>query len=325
MSSRWGVTPLLLAGAIAISTPSLVLADYPERPIRLIVPFAPGGSNDILARLLAQRLSDALRQTVVADNRAGAGGVIGVEAAARATPDGHTLVMGHIGTHGINPGLYPKLPYDAVRDFVAVAPVAAAPNLLLVHPSVPANTVGELIDLARQRPGQLNYASGGIGGSTHLSAELFRMMAKIDLNHVPYKGGGPALTAILAAEVSVLFNNIVSAMPHVKSGRLRALGISSPQRSPIAPELATIAEAGVPGYAIVSWYGVFAPAATPAAIVQRLNREIGAAMTAPAMVSRLTADGASAMTASPRDFAEFVRDEVAKWGRVIRAAGIRAQ
>jgi tripartite-type tricarboxylate transporter receptor subunit TctC len=323
MSRRACIASVLAAAAMPVATP--VCAEYPERPIRLIVPFAPGGSNDILARLLAQRLSESLRQPVVADNRAGAGGVIGVEVVARAAPDGHTLVMGHIGTHGINPGLYPKLPYDAVRDFAAVAPVAAAPNILLVHPSVPANSVRELIELARARAGQLNYASGGIGGSTHLSAELFRMMAKIDLTHVPYKGGGPALTAILGAEVSVLFNNIVSAMPHVKAGRLRALGISSPQRSPIAPDLVTIAEAGVPGYAIVSWYGVLAPAATPVAIVQRLNREIGMVMNAPAMASRLAADGASAMTATPAEFAQFVRDEVAKWGRVIREAGIRAQ
>ena len=297
---------------------------YPSRPIRLIVPFAPGGSNDILARTLAQQLTGRLGQTVVVDNRAGAGGIIGVETVAKATPDGYTLVMGHIGTHAVNPALYKNLPYDAVRDFTPVAPVASSPNILLVHPSVAASNAKELVALARSKPAQLNYASGGIGGSTHLSAELFKMMTRTDFVHIPYKGGGPALTAIIAGEVAMLFNNIVSAIPHVRSGKVRALAITSRQRSPVVPDLPALAEAGVPGYEVVSWYGVLGPAAMPASIVTRLNSTITAVMTADEMRTRLAGEGVDIMKASPAEFADYVTSEMAKWGKVIRQAGIRA-
>lgn len=312
--------------AVAVSSAaSAATQHYPERPIRLIVPFAPGGSNDILARTLAQQLTTRLGQTVVVDNRAGAGGIIGVETAAKATPDGYTLVMGHIGTHAVNPALYPKLPYDAIRDFTAIAPVASSPNILLVHPAVPASTVKELVALARSKPAQLNYASGGVGGSTHLSAELFKMMTGTDFVHVPYKGGGPALIGIIAGEVAMLFNNIVSATPHVRSGKVRALGITSRQRSPVAPDLPTLAESGVPGYEVVSWYGVLGPAGMPLPIVSQLNRAITTTMTAESMRSRLASEGVDVLSASPAQFAEYVRSEVAKWGKVVRQAGIRAE
>ena len=314
---------LLALSLLSLMAPT-ASAPYPNRPIRLIVPFSAGGSNDILARLLAQRLTESLHQSVVVDNRPGAGGVIGVVVAAHAAPDGYTLVMGHIGTHAINPALYSKLAYDAERDFIAVSPIAASPNILLIHPSLPLRSVRELIDHARSGSNRINYASGGVGGSTHLSAELFRLMAKIELTHVPYKGGGPALTALLAAEVSMLFNNIVSALPHIKSMKLRAIGISSPQRSPIVPNLMTIAEAGLPGYAVVSWYGIFAPATTPQTIVNPLNHDISVAMNDAYMNTRLTDDGATIMKGSAKEFGQFVHNEIQKWGGVIRQAGIVA-
>ena len=319
---RATATVFALAAMFAVSAATAVAA-YPERPLRLIVPFAAGGSNDILARLLAQQLTQRHGQTVVVDNRAGAGGIIGVETTAKATPDGYTLVMGHIGTHAVNPALYKNLPYDAIRDFTAVAPVAASANILLVHPAVPASSVKELVTLARAKPRQLNYASGGVGGSTHLSAELFKMMTSTDLVHVPYKGGGPALTALVAGEVNVLFNNIVSAMPHVRPARVRALAITSRQRSPAAAEIPTLAEAGVPGYEVVSWYGVLGPAHLPGAIVTRLNETITAVMTSDAMRARLAAEGVDVMSATPAQFADYVRTEATKWGGIIRRAGIR--
>ena len=316
-----GFVLLAMLGSLHAAAPN----EYPTRPIRLIVPFAPGGSNDILARVLAQQLTARLGQTVVVDNRTGAGGIIGVDTTAKAAADGYTLVMGHIGTHAVNPALYKSLPYDAVRDFTAIAPVASSPNLLLVHPAVAASTVKELIVLARANAAQLNYASGGIGGSTHLLAELFKMITSTAFVHVPYKGGGPALTAIVGGEVAILFNNIVSAMPHVRSGRVRALGITSRQRSTVAPELPTLDESGVAGYEVVSWYGVLGPAAMPLPIVSRLNGEITSAMTAEAMRARLAAEGVDVMKASPAEFSEYVKSEIAKWGKVIRQAGIRVE
>lgn len=327
LTMRRGISALTRFAALAAASFSYAATpdSYPNRPIRLIVPFAPGGSNDILARTMAQQATAKLGQTMVVDNRAGAGGIIGVETTAKAAPDGYTLVMGHIGTHAVNPALYKNLPYDAVRDFTAIAPVASSPNILLVHPGIAASTVKELIALARSKPGQLNYASGGIGGSTHLSAELFKMITSTDFVHVPYKGGGPALTAIVAGEVAMLFNNIVSAMPQVRAGKVRALGITSRQRSPVVPELPTLAEAGAPGYEVVSWYGVLGPAGMPPVVVNRLNGTITSIMTAEDMRSRLAAEGVDVMKASPAEFASYVKSEIVKWSKVIRQAGIRAQ
>lgn len=319
------LTGLVIAAVQAAASSAAAPDTYPNRPIRLIVPFAPGGSNDLLARTLAQHMTASLGQTVVVDNRSGAGGIIGVETAARAAPDGYTLVMGHIGTHAVNPALYKNLPYDAVRDFTAIAPVASSPNILLVHPSVQASTVSQLVALARSKPGQLHYASGGVGGSTHLSAELFKMVTGTDFIHVPYKGGGPALLAIIGGEVAVLFNNIVSAMPHVRTGKVRALGITSRERSPVVPELPTLIEAGVPGYEVVSWYGVLGQARMPPAVVKRLNETIVTIMDAADMRARLAAEGVDVMKATPAEFSRYVSSEIAKWGKVIGQAGIRAQ
>ena len=314
---------LLALSLLSLMAPT-ASAPYPNRPIRLIVPFSAGGSNDILARLLAQRLTESLHQSVVVDNRPGAGGVIGVVVAAHAAPDGYTLVMGHIGTHAINPALYSKLAYDAERDFIAVSPIAASPNILLIHPSLPLRSVRELIDHARSGSNRINYASGGVGGSTHLSAELFRLMAKIELTHVPYKGGGPALTALLAAEVSMLFNNIVSALPHIKSMKLRAIGISSPQRSPIVPNLMTIAEAGLPGYAVVSWYGIFAPGGTPPQVIKKLNLAFKKAIQTKSFKDRLENEGLVTSAGTPEEFDKFVKSEEVRWREVIKKAKIKA-
>lgn len=245
--------------------------------------------------------------------------------AAKSSPDGYTLVMGHIGTHAISPGLYKKLPYDPIKDFAPVTLITMSPNILLVHPGVPATSVKELIALAKSKPGQLNYGSGGVGGTTHLSAELFETMAQISLNHVPYKGGSQALNALLGGEVSVLFNTIISAMPHVKAGKLRVLGVTSAKRSLAAPSLITIAEAGVPGYEFVSWYGVLGPAGMPNRIIERLNEEIRRIMNAEAMVSWLAGNGLDVATGTPLEFASHIKREIAKWGKVINQAGIRAE
>lgn len=314
----------LLASAAAPRVYAAATPDYPVRPIRLIVPFSAGGSIDILARLMGQRLTAVLGQTVVVDNRAGAGGIIGVEAVARANPDGHTLLMGHIGTQAIHPALYSKLPYDPLRDFAAITLLSTAPNLLLVHPSLPVKSVQELIALSKAQPRRLNYGSGGVGGSTHMSAELFMMLAGVQWVHVPYKGGAPALAALLGAEVPILFNNVVTAAPHVKAGRVRALAVTSQQRSRVVPELPSIAEAGVSGYHYVSWYGLLGPAAMPPSVIAKLNAEVRQIMNAEAVVSQLAADGAEVATGTPGEFAAYIKRESARWAEVIKKAGIRA-
>lgn len=318
------VLSALLMCAAAPRSQAAATPDYPVRPIRLIVPFSAGGSIDILARMMGQGLTRALGQSVVVDNRAGAGGIIGVEAVARANPDGHTLLMGHIGTQAIHPALYPKLPYDPVKDFAPISLLSMAPNLLLVHPTLPVKSLQELIALSKAQPRRLNYGSGGVGGSTHMSAELFMMMAGVEWVHVPYKGGAPALAATLGGEVSILFNNVVTAAPHVKAGRLRALAVTSRQRSRVVPELPSIAEAGVPGYDYVSWYGLLGPAAMPRTIIEKLNSEVRHVMNAEAVVVQLAADGAEVATGTPAEFAAYIKRESARWADVIRKAGIRA-
>lgn len=289
--------------------------NYPNKPIRLIVPFTAGGGLDVLARLIARRLTDRLDQPVVVDNRAGAGGTVGADMAAKSSPDGYTLVMGHIiiGTHAINPGLYKKLPYDPIKDFAPVTLITMYPSILLVHPGVPATSVKEFIALARSKPGQLNYGSGGVGAANHLMVELFKTMAQISLNHVPYKGGSQALNALLGGEVSILFIAIITAMPHVKAGKLRALGVTSAKRSLAAPSLVTIAEAGVPGYEFVTWYGVLGPAGMPNRIIERLNEEIRRIMNAEAMVSWLAGNGLDVATGTPLEFASHIKREIAKF------------
>jgi tripartite-type tricarboxylate transporter receptor subunit TctC len=294
---------------------------YPGRPIRMIVPFAAGGILDIVARAVGERLNGSLGQQVVVDNRGGAAGAIGTEIAARAAPDGYTLLTGHIGTHAINASLYPKLAYDPVRDFAPITLAAMFPLGLFVHPSVPAHSVPELVALAKSKPGEINFASVGSGSPTHMAGEMLKAMARIDIVHVPYKGNAAALTDLLGGRVQMFFSNLVTAMPHARSGRLRVIAVSTAKRSQQAPELPTIAESGVPGYDVTNWIGMLAPAATPRAIVLRLNRDIVAILAAPDLQERFRAQGVDLAGSTPEAFAAFIRSELAKWRKVVMESG----
>jgi tripartite-type tricarboxylate transporter receptor subunit TctC len=300
-------------------------SDYPNQPIRLIVPFAAGGATDVLARLLGERLSQSLGQQVVVDNRGGAGGNIGSAQAAKAEPDGYTLLMGAVGTHAINQSIYPKLPYDPIEDFAPVSLVATVPNVLVVNPSVPAQTVQELIALAKSRPGELNFASSGNGTSIHLSGELFKSMTGVDMVHVPYKGSGPAMTDLLGGQVQMMFDNLPSALPNVQAGKLRALGVTGAERSPALPDVPTIEEAGVPGYEALSWFGIFAPAGTPQPVIDKLHDHIVQALADPAMRARLADLGAEPVGSTPQEFASFIRAEAEKWAKVVKEAGVKLE
>jgi tripartite-type tricarboxylate transporter receptor subunit TctC len=294
---------------------------YPTKPIRMIVPFPAGGTTDILARSVGQKLGEAVGRQVIIDNRPGAGGNIGSDMVAKAAPDGYTLLMGTVGTHAINASLYAKMPYDHIQDFAPITLVAAVPNVLVVNPSVEAKSVRELIALAKAKPGQLSFASSGNGTSIHLSGELFKTMAGIDMLHVPYKGSAPALTDLIGGQVNLMFDNLPSSLPHIKAGKLRALAVTSGKRSPALPDVPTIAEAGLPGFEASSWFGVFAPAGTPKEIITRLNMEIVKALTSPELKERLAAQGAEAVGNSPEQFAAHIRSETAKWAKVVKASG----
>lgn len=299
--------------------------DYPIRPIKLIVPFAPGGGNDTIARTIAQRLSASLGQPVVVDNRAGAGGVLGAEMAARAAPDGYTLFLGGVGSHAINPNLQRQLPYDPIKDFAPVSLLASAPLVIVVHPSVQASSVRELIALARAKPGALNYASNGNGSSSHLAAAMFESMTATRMVHVPYKGLAPALTDLLSGQVQLMFSSVVAILPHVHAGKLKALAVTSSKRLPLVPDVPTVAESGVPGYETSSWYGILAPAGTPHEIVARLNMEIVRAVHDPQVAKALANDGAIPIGGSPEEFAAHMRAELDRLGKVIREAHIEPQ
>lgn len=314
---------LLLALLAGLFTINGLAQEYPTKPVRLIIPFAPGGSNDILGRLIGAKLSETLGQQVVIDNRPGAGGSIGVELAARSAPDGYTLVIGHIGTLAVNPTLYRRLPYNPLKDFQPISMLAKVANIMVVHPSVPAKSVKELIALAKAKPGSLVYGSGGNGGAGHLATEYFKLMAKIDMVHVPYKGTGPAVVDLMAGQTHLVFAGIPGIIAQVRAGRLRALGVSTSKRLAIFPDVPTIAEAGVPGYEATQWYGVLAPAGTPKAVVARLNKEIVSALQTTQMQERLAADGSEPLASTPEEFLDFIKEEIARWAPVIKAAGIR--
>ncbi len=303
---------------------SAMAQQYPARPIRIIVPYAPGGGSDFVARLCAQYLQQQLNQNVIAENRPGAGGIVGTEVAAKAAPDGHTLLVVPI-SHAANISLTPRLPFHPEKDFAPVVQIASAPNVVLTHPSVPARTVAELVKLARVRSGELSYASSGSGSSTHLATELFKMMAKVDVLHVPYKGGGPALVDLIGGQVSMYFSSLPAAGPHLNSGRVRALAVTGKQRVGALPAIATVHESGVPGYEYIGWYGLLAPAATPAAIVSRLNTEANKFIQTKEFADRVAADGAEPAGGTPDAFAAFIRAEIAKWAAVVRHAGLRSQ
>ncbi len=299
-------------------------SNYPARTVRVIVPSAPGGGTDISARILAPQLTQQLGQQFVVENRAGAGTMIGGEAVARATPDGYTLLMG-ISTLAINPAMYKKVPYDALKDLAPISQAVSLSNVLVVHPSLPAKSVKEFVALVKPRPGQVNFASAGVGTSPHLSMELFLVMTGLKMLHVPYKGSGPGVTDLIAGHVPAMMPNMLSAQPHIKSGRLRALGVTGAKRAPGAEDIPTIGEAGVPGYEAVQWYGLLAPAGTPRDIITRLHGATAKALQNPEVRQRLLNDGAEPVGSSPEEFAAYLRSETAKWAKVIQAAGIKPE
>jgi tripartite-type tricarboxylate transporter receptor subunit TctC len=315
-----------LSSIIALSMLVLPVAaqNYPTRAVRIVVPSAPGGGTDISARILAPQLSAFLGQQVVVENRAGAGTMIGGEAVARAAPDGYTLLMG-ISTLAINPAMYKKVPYDALKDFAPISQAVSLSNVLVVHPSLPAKSVKEFVALVKPRPGQINFASAGVGTSPHLSMELFLVMTGLKMLHVPYKGSGPGVTDLIAGHVPAMMPNMLSAKPHIQSGRLRALGVTGSRRAPGADDIPTIAEAGVPGYEAVQWYGLLAPAAVPRDIVSKLHAGVVRALQNPEVRQRLLNDGAEPVGSSPEEFAAYLRSETAKWAKVIQAAGIKPE
>jgi tripartite-type tricarboxylate transporter receptor subunit TctC len=318
--------PILLAaalGAAALPRAGAAQQDYPTRPIRLVIPNPPGGTSDLLGRAIANHLAERLGQTVVPDNRSGAGGIIPAEFVARAAPDGYTLLIGNIGPNAINKSLYQRLPYDPAADFTPITLAVRVPNVLVLHPSVPARSVRELIEIARARPGELTFASSGSGQSPHLSGEWFASAAGVRMTHVPYRGAAPSMQDLLAGNVNMIFENITNALPHIRAGALRALAVTSARRSSALPELPTIAEAaGLEGYDVSSWFGMFGPAGMPRPVVDRLSTEIRAYLALPATRETLSRLGAEVAGGTPEEFAAFVRAEIAKWAAVIERAGI---
>jgi tripartite-type tricarboxylate transporter receptor subunit TctC len=297
--------------------------DYPSRPIRLIIPFPPGGSNDVVGRIIAQQLGQKLGQTIFVDNRAGAGGVVGTDLAAKSAPDGYTLLVISIA-HAVDPFIY-KEPYDPIKDFAPVAILATGTNVLTVNPAVPVHSVKELIDLAQAKPGFLNYASAGIGSFQNLSGELFKVMAGVDIVHVPYKGGGPSMLAVIAGEAQIMFSSIVQTVSNIEGGRLRALATGGAKRSPIMPELPTVAEAGVPGYVASDWWGILAPAGTPQPIVDKLHGAIEEVLRSDDTKKNLDLQGATPLHMSTAEFGAYIKAEMIKWGPVVTKAGIKAE
>jgi len=312
---------VVLACCALVALPAYA-QDYPRRPVRLIVPFPPGGGNDIVARAVAQELGKSLGQQLVVDNRAGAGGAIGAELAARSPADGYTLFLGGVGSHVVNPSLQAKLAYDPIRDFAPVTLIASAPSVLVVNPSLQATSVAEFTALAKANPGKLNYASNGNGSSAQLAAVLYESMAGVRMVHVPYNGVAPALVDLMSGEVQLMFGTLVAILPHIKAGRLRALAVTGRNRTALLPE---VPESGLPGYEAGSWYGILAPAGTPSAIVARLNAEINNAIRQPEVRERLAAEGAEVIGGTPGDFASHIKAELSRMGKLMREAGIRME
>ena len=308
--------------ALAVPCTALAADAYPAKPIRLIIPFPPGGSNDVVGRVIATQLGERLGQQVVVDNRGGAGGVIGTEMAAKAAPDGYTLLF-ISSAFAANSSLY-KLPYDPVKAFVPIAMIAAGPNVLAVAPTLAVSSLKDLLAMARAKPGQLNYASAGVGSFQHLGSALFVNMAKVNIVHVPFKGGGPAMVDVIAGNTQVMLGSLVQTLPQIKSGKLKALGVGGSKRSPTMPDVPTIAEAGVPGYEAVNWWGIIAPAGTPAAIVARVHKELAMISQSPEMQKRFEAEAVEAVQMSTPEFAQYIERETVKWARVVRDAGIKA-
>jgi tripartite-type tricarboxylate transporter receptor subunit TctC len=314
----------LVSGAAAW-TGGGIAQSYPSKPIRILVGFTPGGASDMTSRILGQKLNDYFGQPVIIDNRAGASGAIAARIVAKSAPDGHTLLSGATSILAINPGLSANLDYDPVRDFAPVSQTVSMPQLLVVHPSVRATTLPELIALAKAKPGELNYSSSGTGSSSHLAMELLKFMADLNLVHVPFKGSGQSMPALLAGQVQLIFDPMPTSLPHVRTGKLRALAISTARRSPVIAELPTVSESGVPGYASSLWYGVLLPAGTPPAIVARLHQAVVDILKTPEVAERFSALGADPQASTPAEFGRYIREELAKWGKLIKSAGIRAE
>ena len=311
--------------AVASTAPAAEPAKYPSRPVRLVIPQSPGGPSDLIGRLTAQKLGENLGTTVVADNRAGAAGNVGCEIVARSAPDGYTLLLGPPGCLAINPTLYPNLPFNPLRDFEPITQLEAGPQMLVVHPSVPAQSVKELVALVKAKPSAFNFSSGGAGTPNHLASELFRNAAGLQMVHVPYKGTGPAIAAVVSGQVQMMIAGLPPALPQVKSGKLRGLAVTSRQRSRAVPDIPTIAESGYPGFEMVSWHSILAPAKTPKAIVTLLNTELVKILAQPDVKERFASMGVETVGSTPAEFAEHLRNENARFAKVIRAAGIKAE
>jgi tripartite-type tricarboxylate transporter receptor subunit TctC len=318
---------MLLAAMLAVTagcplTPHAADA-FPARPAKLVVPFPPGGPLDTTGREIAQKLGEMWGQSVIVENKPGAGGNIGADFVAKSPPDGYTVVMGALSTHAVNPSLYPKMPYDAKKDFAPITLVAITPNVLVVNPSLPVHSVKELIAYAKAHPGKLSFGSGSIGSAGHLAGELFKVDAGVDMVHVPYKGAAPAMQALLAGDTQLMFDNLASAMSQVKAGKLRALAVTTKERSTLAPDLPTMAEAGVPGFDISTWFGLMAPAGTPPDVIAKWNADVTKVLSAPEMRARLEAQGAQAAPDSPAQFARFIDEELVKYAKIVKASGAK--
>lgn len=324
LATRHSLAAFSVIGVAALAPAAAQHAAYPAKAIRLVAPFPPGGTPDIQARMLGEKLSQRLGQPVVIDNRGGGGGIVGMEIVARAPADGYTIVSATVGAWAVTPH-FSKLPYDTQKDFAPIIQIATTPGVLVVHPSVAAKTVKDLIALARQKPGALNYASGGMGGYSHVSAELFNSMTQVRLTGVQYKGAAPAMTEIIGGHTQVMFNTVITTLPHVKSGKLRALATTGANRLPSLPELPTVAEAGVPGYENSSWTAIGAPARTPRAIIERLNREFAAVLQLPDIVEKHAAAGSLITGGTPEQFRDYLKSEFIKFGKLVKEAGLKGE
>ncbi len=314
----------LITALILLSALPAFAQDYPSKPVRIIVPFAPGGGTDLSARVIAQKLSESLGTNFLVENRPGAAGIVGTAAVAKSKPDGYTMLVVS-SSHAMNPAMYAKLPYDTSRDFAPISLLLSGPTLVVAHPSLPAKNARELIVLAKAWPGTLTFASAGHGTPPHMAGELFKTLAKIDILHIPYKGNGPAYTDLMAGQVSLMFPNIATSLPYVKSGRMRAIGVGSKQRSAIAPEIPTINESGLPGYEMSSWFGLLAPAGTPAGIVTRLQQEIAKIFKQPDVREKMFALGVEPVGSTPQEFTAFLNEETTQWSRIIKISGLKPE
>ena len=320
-----GISLIVAAFAAAFASFSgLAQQAYPSKPVRLIIPFPPGGSNDVVGRMFAQQLNERLGQSVVIENRGGAGGTIGTDAAAKSAPDGYTLLLVSIAS-SFGPAMYKSLPYDPAKAFTPIGPIGAGPVVLVVHPGVPIKTAKELIAFAHAKPGALRIASAGIGSFQHLTWELFRLQGKVDILHIPYKGGGPAMTDVLGGHAELMLGSLIQTIPHIRTGKLRALGVSGTKRNAALPEVPTIAEAALPDYDATNWWGVVAPAGTPPAIIARLHGDITAIVSSPETRKRLETEGAEALLMSSAEFGRFIQAETAKWSKVVVEAGMKGE